>query len=154
MLNTVTGTWTISLYNIQCIRSVLSGWILTPVCFGHLFLVLYANFTTSVLVTKPLRQNHRKETLRNYDRMSHCMGKPTVCIGENKDVDQLRSICEADQRLCFRYSDSTTPLLSNPKFHLAVFCYCTGQFVSGLVGTQIVGLLRHRLIYSLISGSI
>ena len=42
------------------------------------------------------------------------MGKPTICIGENKDTDQLRSICgnrEADQCLCFRYLDSTIPLL-------------------------------------------
>ena len=30
------------------------------------------------------------------------MGKPTICIGENKDADQLRGSREADQRLCFR----------------------------------------------------
>ena len=41
------------------------------------------------------------------------MGKPTICIGENKDADQLRGNREADQRLCFRYSDSTIPLLLN-----------------------------------------
>ena len=35
------------------------------------------------------------------------MGKPTICIGENKGADQLRGNCEADQRLCFRYSEST-----------------------------------------------
>ena len=39
------------------------------------------------------------------------MGKPTICICENKDADQLRGNREADQRLCFRYSDSTIPLL-------------------------------------------
>ena len=39
------------------------------------------------------------------------MGKPTICIGENKDADQLRGNREVDQRLCFRYSDSTIPLL-------------------------------------------
>ena len=42
------------------------------------------------------------------------MGKPTICLGENKGTDhtdQLRSNCEADQRLCFRYSDSTVPRL-------------------------------------------
>ena len=39
------------------------------------------------------------------------MGKPTICIGENKDADQLRGNREADQRLCFRYMDSTIPLL-------------------------------------------
>ena len=43
--------------------------------------------------------------------MSGLMGKPTICIGENKDADQLRGNREADQRLCFRYSDSTIPLL-------------------------------------------
>ena len=40
------------------------------------------------------------------------MGKPTICLGENKGADQLRSNCEAEyQRLCFRYSDSTVPPL-------------------------------------------
>ena len=39
------------------------------------------------------------------------MGKPTICIGENKDADQLRGNRDADQRLCFRYTDSTLPLL-------------------------------------------
>ena len=29
------------------------------------------------------------------------MGKQTICKGENKGADQLRSDCEADQRLCF-----------------------------------------------------
>ena len=45
----------------------------------------------------------------NTHYMSRLMGKPTICIGENKDADQLRR--EADQRLCFRNSDSTIPLL-------------------------------------------
>ena len=47
------------------------------------------------------------------------MGKPTSCICENKDADQLRGNHEADQRLCFRYTDSTLPLLLNL---LACFC--------------------------------
>ena len=41
------------------------------------------------------------------------MGKPTICIGENKGASQFRSNCEADQRLCFRYSDSTIPQASS-----------------------------------------
>ena len=45
-----------------------------------------------------------------YD-MSHPMEKPTICICENKDADQLRGNREADQRLCFRYTDSTLPVL-------------------------------------------
>ena len=36
------------------------------------------------------------------------MGKPTICICENKGADQLRG----NQRLCFRYTDRTI----NPKF--------------------------------------
>ena len=39
------------------------------------------------------------------------MGKPTICIGENNGADQHRGNREADQRLCFRYSDSTIPPL-------------------------------------------
>ena len=42
------------------------------------------------------------------------MGKPTICIGENKGADQLRGNREADQRICFRYWDSTIrPLLKS-----------------------------------------
>ena len=43
--------------------------------------------------------------------MSRLMRKPTICICENKGADQLRGNREADQRLCFRYADSTLPLL-------------------------------------------
>ena len=43
------------------------------------------------------------------------MRKPTFCICENKDADQLPSNCEADQCLCFRYMDSTIPLISKSK---------------------------------------
>ena len=35
------------------------------------------------------------------------MRKPTFCTCEHKDADQLRGYREADQRLCFRYIDST-----------------------------------------------
>ena len=37
----------------------------------------------------------------------------------NKDADQLRGNREADQRLCFRYTDSTIPLL--PKSEISSF---------------------------------
>ena len=39
------------------------------------------------------------------------MRKPALCICGNKDADQLRGNREADQRLCFRYTDSTIPRL-------------------------------------------
>ena len=42
--------------------------------------------------------------------MSLVVRKPAFCICENKDADQLRSNCAADQHLCFRYTDSTIPL--------------------------------------------
>ena len=43
--------------------------------------------------------------------LSRVVRKPAFCICENKDADQLRGNREADQRLCFRYIDSTIPLL-------------------------------------------
>ena len=53
--------------------------------------------------------------------LSHCMGKPTICIRQNKGTVQLRSNCEADQHLCFRYTDSTLPLL---KFQASSLLLC------------------------------
>ena len=45
-------------------------------------------------------------------KMSRVARKPTFCICKNKGADQLRGNREVDQRLCFRYMDSTIPLLS------------------------------------------
>ena len=59
------------------------------------------------------------------------MRKPAFCICENKETDQLRGNREADQRHCFRFIDSTIPLLSKP---LAIFCGCTAGFVSDMIG--------------------
>ena len=39
------------------------------------------------------------------------MRKPAFCICKNKDADQIRGNHEADQHLCFRYTNSTIPLL-------------------------------------------
>ena len=47
--------------------------------------------------------------------LSRVVRKPAFCICENKDADQLRGNREANQRLCFRYIDSTIPLLSKSK---------------------------------------
>ena len=49
--------------------------------------------------------------------------KPAFCICENKDADQLRGNREADQHLCFRYTDNTIPLLpksETPSFHASI----------------------------------
>ena len=39
------------------------------------------------------------------------MRKLDFCLCENKVADQLRSNCKADQRLCFRFTDSKISLL-------------------------------------------
>ena len=43
------------------------------------------------------------------------MIKPTFCIFVNKAADQLRSNCEADQRLCFHFTVQFLYFL-NPTF--------------------------------------
>ena len=45
------------------------------------------------------------------------MRNPAFRICKNKDADQLRGNREADQRLCFRYTDSTIPLLNKFKIN-------------------------------------
>ena len=64
------------------------------------------------------------------------MRKQAFCICENKDADQIRGNREADQRLCFRYTDSTIPLLSKSKMlkPLAIFSDCPVRFMLDLVG--------------------
>ena len=49
-------------------------------------------------------------------QLSLVVRKLAFCICENKDADQLRSNREADQRLCFRYTDNKIPLLPKSEF--------------------------------------
>ena len=76
------------------------------------------------------------------------MRKPDFCICENKDVDQLRGNREADQRLCFRYTDSTITLL--PKYEITSVLACSVTVQPGLCGTWAetskIGFLTTRLI--------
>ena len=60
--------------------------------------------TSETISYLPSVKNQSKQT-------SLVMRKPDFCICENKDADQFRGNSEADQRLCFRYTDSTIPLL-------------------------------------------
>ena len=75
------------------------------------------------------------------------MRKPTICMGENKDTDQLHGNREADQRLCFHYTDSMFPPLLIPK--LSRFWVSSVNVQAGLCWTwsetQIVGFFMHRL---------
>ena len=50
-----------------------------------------------------------KTSLVAYEPRCEKTGFLHIC--ENKDADQLRGDREADQRLCFRYTDNTIPLL-------------------------------------------
>ena len=54
------------------------------------------------------------------------MRKPTICLCENKDADQLCSNCTADQGICFHHTDG--PYIKSFKL-LALFCDCTAWFV-------------------------
>ena len=58
-----------------------------------------------------------KKDFKSFDafNMSRIVRKRDYCLCENKGADQLRGNREADQRLCFRYSDSTISLLSKSK---------------------------------------
>ena len=77
------------------------------------------------------------------------MRKPNFCICENKDADQLRGNREADQRLCFRYTDSTIPLL--PKSEISSLLAFSVTVQPGLCRTWSetpkAGFLRTRLNY-------
>ena len=61
--------------------------------------------------------------------------KTGFCLSENKGTDQLCSNYTADQRPCFRYTDSTIPLYPKSENFklLAFFLDCTGRFLSNLV---------------------
>ena len=82
--------------------------------------------------------------------MSLVLRKPAFCICENKDADQLRGIREADQRLCFRYMESTIPLL--PKFEISSLLPSSVTAQPDLCRTWSetpkTGFLRTRLISS------
>ena len=76
------------------------------------------------------------------------MRKPDFCKCENKGADQLCGNRAADQHLCFRYIDSTIPLLTKSKIssHF-IFCVCTAGFVSDLVGNPKDRFSRNKAHY-------
>ena len=78
------------------------------------------------------------------------MRKPDFCICENKAADQLCGNRTADQRLCFRYTDSTVPLL--PKSEISSLKLSSVAVQLGLCQTwsetQKTGFLMSRLYLS------
>ena len=83
------------------------------------------------------------------------MRKLAFCICENKDTDQLRDNHEAAQRLCFRYTDSTVPLL--PKSEISSISSSSVTVQLDLCQTWLeilkTGFLRTRLIFSKVGGA-
>ena len=77
----------------------------------HFLICSYSLLITRTIVSLSLVQSFDIKKLHLY-QMSLIMREPAFCICENKDADQLRGSREADQHLCFRYTDSTIPLLS------------------------------------------
>ena len=79
--------------------------------------------------------------------MSCAVRKPAFCICVNKDADQLRGH-DADQRLCFRCTDSKSLYFLNPKFQATSFFV---DVQPRLCGTRLkkpnTGFLTTRLIY-------
>ena len=77
------------------------------------------------------------------------MRKPDFCLCENKGADQLRSNCEADQRFCFRYTDSTLSLLI--KYEISSFYAASGTVHVGLCQSWLeipkTGFLASQLIH-------
>ena len=85
----------------------------------------------------------------DFYHLSLVIRKPSFCMRENKDADQLRGNREADQRLCFRYLESTIPLL--PKYEISSLKPSSVAVQPGLCQTWSetpkTGFLRTRLIW-------
>ena len=94
-----------------------------------------------------LNEIYRNRKYQNH--LSRVVRKPAFCICENKDPDQLRGNREADQRLCFRYTDSTIPLL--PTSEISSLWPSSVAVQPGLCRTWSetpkTGFLTTRLIY-------
>ena len=85
--------------------------------FGEKFELPYIYFFACVKLWFGMKDFGNLEPVIFNSYLSRVVRKPVICICENKDADQLRSNREADQRLCFRYTDSTIPHL--PKFEIS-----------------------------------
>ena len=104
---------------------LISAFVFAPWIVQYLFYLYHKLY--SVTVQSGLCQTwsetqiigfltHRLKSFPNEQEYMSClMEKTTICICENKDADQLRGNREANQRLCFRYSDSAVPLLLKSK---------------------------------------
>ena len=72
--------------------------------------------------------NSENRFTNNQPYLRHIVRKLDFYLCKNKGADQLRSNCKADQRLCFRYTDSTISLLLKTK--ISSFCLLLGLYRS------------------------
>ena len=131
-------------YLCHCIRKPTTRILKQIRCAVNAHLIRSWNRTIRLLLKSEILSVYNPVGI-GFVRNPHCcylsrrMGKPKICIGENKG---------ADQRLCFRYTDSTIPLLC--KFKMSNLYPSSVTVQPGLCGTwsetQIVGFLMHRLI--------
>ena len=80
-------------------------------CLASYYVICNIKVPLKVIVWKYSCKSDLFEALSSWEHMSLVMRKPAFRICENKDADQLHSNCAADQRLWFRCTDSTIPLL-------------------------------------------
>ena len=96
------------------------------------------------------KQNYSLIITKYTPYLSLVVRKPAFCIYENKDADQLRGNREADQHLCFCYTDTTIPLL--PKSEISSLYPSPVAVQPGLCRTWSetpkTGFLTPRLIWS------
>ena len=97
---------------IVCFQSIIASSLLCSISFT----ILHFFRSSSPTISTILKDHQRDGCIfsEGYS-LSLVMRKLAFCICENKDPDQLRSNCAADQRLCFRYMNRTIP----PKFQVS-----------------------------------
>ena len=79
--------------------------------------------------------------------MNPHMGKPTICLGEDKGADELRSVtAKLISTFAFATQIEHFYFYLNPKFQDSSSFLCTGQFLSDLVRNLIVGFPTQRLV--------
>ena len=98
-----------SIAKLDMVQGVMSIMEKEMPCVGMRMtkIILYGRSLDLIAMWHP-SDGHREQY---YVYVSCVIRKPAFCICENKDADQLRGNREADQRLCFRYTDSIIPLL-------------------------------------------
>ena len=109
------------IWNLHKIRNLKTSLYLKQCHIALCFILMSFSKNFNMIVPDRIYSNqlqlikelvyHQPVTNSRLYYMSCVVRKPDFCICENKDADQLRGNREADQRLCFRYIDSTIPLL-------------------------------------------